>query len=196
MLDTLSKLASLVSILLGGIILALVADRRADDKQEFDFQTTCASFVERLSAKFENKTVHISELTARINLFPEKCAVNKEEIEGFIRLIANVEEDSPRPDDAADVTTGWVAVGYLNAVGNADGINFTLANGSPIHSPPEPDTILQAKWQVNVREAAANWDSPLMVLSIGQCFRVTESETLDAAGQMQTWAGGEPVACP
>lgn len=92
----------------------------------------------------------------------------------------------PAPQDG-----NWVAVGY---VGTPD-FNFTTLDGKPIGSKLDPGAIIKSKWQVNVRRRPADWRSPLKILEGGDCFVVTSTTLLDAAGQKQLWANGTPKKC-
>lgn len=106
-------------------------------------------------------------------------------------IVINIPQISSQTDSSSG---GWVAVGFLGS-GNADDLNFSLANGQPIPNPLTTGTILKAKTGVNVRPGPANWNSVTFVLNQGQCFTVTESRALKAGDRDQTWARGDVSTC-
>ncbi|EJN09491.1 hypothetical protein PMI42_06812 [Bradyrhizobium sp. YR681] len=97
---------------------------------------------------------------------------------------------SALPSNPGNPDGNWVAVGF---VGTPD-YNFTKPDGGALGEVAEGATI-KAKWQVNVRRKPADWRGALKVLEAGDCFTVSATQTLTAAGQKQLWANGTPKKC-
>jgi hypothetical protein len=95
---------------------------------------------------------------------------------------------------------GWLAVGFVDPRVFSE-TNFDVASVTthgavtPLSRPIAPGTILKARWEVNVRRAAADWNDPLGIIDIGQCVRVGEVRDLKAGDRRQTWARVEKIDC-
>lgn len=78
---------------------------------------------------------------------------------------------------------GWVAVGFLD--GDA---SFDIVSGHPLAALADKDVIV-AKQPVNLRKKAADWTTPLAVLSTGQKATLVEPPKILKAGSLrQVWA--------
>ena len=61
---------------------------------------------------------------------------------------------------------------------------------------PSVGTVIKAKWPVNVRKGAADWNAPVAALKQGECFEIKDTKPLPSGGQLQIWASGKKVDCP
>ncbi|MFD2180555.1 hypothetical protein [Rhodoplanes azumiensis] len=208
MLDSLAKFASLLSAVFGGVIIGYLGYEQKSKTDEFNVQTACLSIIERIANKYEGRVVQIRELDARIELFPNECALRRTKLVDFIRVVATVQENTPDgipvvavpapPSQAgqseAGTLAGWVAVGFVESQSSGD-VNFLLANGRSVTPGVGPGTVLRAKWQVNVRSTPAGWRSVVGTLNIGQCFTVDEQKSLAAGDRTQLWVRGKAIPC-
>ena len=55
--------------------------------------------------------------------------------------------------------------------------------------------MIKAKWPVNVRKGAADWNAPVAALKQGECFEIKDTNPLPSGGQLQIWASGKEVDC-
>ena len=53
--------------------------------------------------------------------------------------------------------------------------------------------MIKAKWPVNVRKGAADWNAPVAALKQGECFEIKDTKPLPSGGQLQIWASGKKV---
>ena len=97
----------------------------------------------------------------------------------------------PPPEVPQVSKQGWVAVGFANS----NDFNFVDRNGQNITGVPSKETVIKAKWPVNVRKGAADWKPPVAMLNQGECFVIKETKPLPAGGQLQIWASGEAKPC-
>lgn len=109
-------------------------------------------------------------------------------------------ESRPTSSSGAAALQGWVAVMFANPRSYSE-TNFDLASRTeaggttPLGGAVVADTILRARWQVNVRRAAADWREPLGILDVGQCARVKSVTTLPAGERQQIWAEVAKTEC-
>lgn len=193
MLENLSKIATIASAFIGGIILAVLTYILQAESQAVSLRSTCMGMVDTLTKRFENKPIQIAEVDARVRLLPEQCKIDRVWIVDLIRAVANVQENTQ--DISSQVPAGWVAVGFMNSAANSD-VNFVKPDRKSLAATVPNGSIVRAKWQVNVRPEPADWRSVKGVLNIGQCFIIEDQRVLPAQDREQLWAKGRQIACP
>lgn len=105
------------------------------------------------------------------------------------------------PGGSAPTGLGWVAVGFLGSAVfseiNFDMVNLQQSRTTLIASKISVDDVLFARWQVNIRRAAADWrNDPIGLVDTGQCVRVLSVQSLPAGARQQTWAEVARAKCP
>jgi hypothetical protein len=108
-------------------------------------------------------------------------------------LVQLAASDSQPQAQSTQQPEGWVAVGFLNS----SDFNFdSYPAGTKSTALPVKDAIIRSKWDVNVREQAADWRNVRGVLRTSQCFTVAEARLLSAGAQsQQIWARGKKSDC-
>jgi hypothetical protein len=179
-------------------------------KRRDSAQSQCSQSVSALFDFVYNKKLDSEVINSLVNYrVPSSCEGLKETKErgGLVSALSSVAATASfTPQSSAAATPGsptparsptpanpigWVAVGFLDS----PDFNFTKANGDSMGTSPINTSVIKSKWQVNVRNAPADWQAPLGVLPAFACFRVDGSKTFPAGEKIQLWAIGRQVDC-
>ncbi len=206
-----------------GVGLALVAAYLTFKKDEYEKEKFCFSTKSTILSEATGKKFDQSGVASRIELMEKICPKGIESFTKVLMQVASERlavcsgegckaaeptpgepSKPPKPTEpragGAGALQGWLAVGFTGprvfSETNFDVASLTTHGAvTPLSRPIAPGTILKARWEVNVRRAAADWNDPLGIIDIGQCVRVGEVQDLKAGDRRQTWARVEKIDC-
>lgn len=207
-----------------GIGLALVAAYLTFSKDEYEKEKFCLSTKTTLLSDAAGKKFDQSGVASRIELMGKLCPEGIDNFTKVLMQVASdrlavctgegckaaekapgdPSKGTPKPTDprtgGAGALQGWLAVGYVDprvfSETNFDAASLTTHGAvTPLSRLIALGSVLKARWEVNVRRAAADWNDPLGIIDIGQCVRVDEVRDLKAGDRRQIWARAEKIDC-
>lgn len=204
-----------------GICVALVTGLWVARKEQLTGDKICVDIQSATIDTVRAASPSLEEIQARVDWIPQKCDIDRDK---FLRLLSelasrtveakmaeragsNIPKTPGAGPSSGSATQkaivgidGWVAFGYRSPTAYSE-TNFDLvskvshAAGEPADI-PAVGSIVKARWQVNVRQAAADWNNVTAVVQIGQCLKVEDARVLSAGNRFQIWTKVKSTECP
>jgi hypothetical protein len=187
--DVFVKVCVGIAALVGSVYLVLL-------KEWSDREAQCATAMRGVFESVQGKRYSGGVVNEIVHYWvPNRCTPEGEAQRDGLKttLIQLAASDAQPQVQSPQQPEGWVAVGYLNSTD----FNFdSYPAGTKITALPVKDAIIRSKWDVNVREQAADWRNVKGIIRTSQCFTVAETRLLSAGAQsQQIWARGKKSDC-
>ncbi len=223
-LQSLKDWVDIAQKLIIGVCVALVTGLWVARKEQLSGDKICVDIQSATIDTVRADGPSLEEIQARVDLVPANCDIDRNKFLRLLSELASRKREakvaetagsnvtkstesgaaappaSTAPQKAFSDLEGWVAYGFRSPTAYSE-TNFDIvsrassAAGEPADMPSK-GSILKARWQVNMRKAAADWTNPVTVVQIGQCLKVGEAKALSAGPRQQIWAGVTGVDCP